>query len=83
VQKEADALVRQLGWPERAPAALATLTSFVNSLLEVARDDADSPDRRIARRVLAGLRASRRSVPHRKYQEWMAEISIPAPPSSH
>jgi poly(3-hydroxybutyrate) depolymerase len=83
VQKEADALVRQLGWPERAPAALATLTSFVNSLLEVARHDADSPDRRIARRVLAGLRASRRSVPHRKYQEWMAEISIPAPPSSH
>ena len=82
MQNEVDLLVRQLNWPERADEALASLQPVVTSLLEVARQDADSPDRRIARRVLAGLRASWRSVANRKYQEWMQEISVPTPPPS-
>jgi dienelactone hydrolase len=74
VRSEADSLVRQLGWPERADAALVSMKSFVASLLEVARKDADSPERRIARRVLAGLRASRNGVPNPKFQEWIKDI---------
>ncbi len=80
VQNEVDSLVRQLNWPEAADAALASLQPIVTSLLDVARQDADSPDRRIARRVLAGLRASRRSVANRKYQEWMQGVELPVPP---
>ena len=83
VRSEADSLVRQLGWPERADAALVSLKSFVASLLDVARQDADSSERRIARRVLAGLRASRGSVGNQKFQEWMTTIQLPAPPPSH
>jgi poly(3-hydroxybutyrate) depolymerase len=83
VQREADSLVRQLGWPERADAALISLKSFVASLLDTARQEADSSERRIARRVLAGLRASRRSVPNEKFQELMRDIQPPAPPQSH
>ncbi len=82
VRSEADSLVRQLGWPERADAALVSLKSFVASLLDVARQDADSSERRIARRVLAGLRASRGSVGNQKFQEWMTTIQLPAPPPS-
>jgi dienelactone hydrolase len=83
VKNEADSLVRQLGWPERADAALVDLKSFVASLLEIAYQDADSSERRIARRVLAGLRASRSSVPNKKFQEWITGIQPPAPPQSH
>ncbi len=83
VRSEADSLVRQLGWPERAEAALVSLKSFVASLLEVARQDADSSERRIARRVLAGLRASRGGVGNEKFQQWMTAIQLPAPPPSH
>ncbi len=82
VRSEADSLVRQLGWPERADAALVSLKSFVASLLDVARQDADSSERRIARRVLAGLRASRGSVGNQKFQEWMTTSQLPAPPPS-
>ena len=82
LQNEVDSLVRQLSWPERAPTALAGLNSIVASLLDVARRESDSSERRVARRVLAGLRASRRSVPNQKYQEWMQGIELPAPPPS-
>ncbi len=82
VKNEADLLVRQLSWPERADAALVSLKSFVVSLLDVARQDADSSERRIARRALAGLRAERRSVPNTAFQEWMEDIQPPAPPPS-
>jgi hypothetical protein len=50
------------------------MKSFVASLVDIARQPRDSSERRIARRVLAGLRASRRSVPNEKYQEWMKDI---------
>ncbi len=83
VKNEADWLVKQLGWPERADAALVSMQSFVASLLEVARQDADSSERRIARRVLAGLRASRRGVPNQKFQDWIEGIQPPAAPQSH
>ena len=83
VQSEADLLVRELGWPERADTALVNLKSFVASLLDVARQDADSSERRMARRVLAGLRGSRQGVPNQEFQEWMKDIQPPAPPESH
>ena len=83
VKSEADSLVRQLGWPERADAALVSLKSFVASLLDIARQEADSSERRIARRVLAGLRASRGGIANQKFQEWIAGIQLPAPPQSH
>jgi poly(3-hydroxybutyrate) depolymerase len=83
VKNEADSLVRQLGWPERADAALVDLKSFVASLLEIARQQSDSSERRIARRVLAGLRASRTGVPNKKFQEWITGIQPPTPPQSH
>ena len=83
VKNEADWLVRQLGWPESADAALVSMKSFVASLLVVARQEADSSERRIARRVVAGLRASRSGVPNQKFQEWMKDIQPPAPPPSH
>jgi dienelactone hydrolase len=83
VKNEVEGLVRQLGWPESADAALITLKSFVASLLDVARQESDSSERRIARRVLAGLRASRSGVPNQKFQAWMRDIQPPAPPQSH
>jgi hypothetical protein len=49
----------------------------------MSRQESDSSERRIARRVLAGLRASRRGVPNRKFQEWMETIDVPVPPPSH
>ncbi len=83
VRTEVEWLVRQLGWAERADTALSSLQSFVGSLLEVANQDTDSSERRIARRVLAGLHASRRGVPNPKFQEWMREIELPAAPQPH
>jgi hypothetical protein len=83
VTREVEVLVRHLRWPEQADAALASLESFAASLLEVARQDADSSERRIARRVLAGLRASTRGIRHPKFQAWMNDIQLPAPPPSH
>jgi acetyl esterase/lipase len=83
VQGEADSLMRQLAWPEQADLALVTLKSFVASLLDIARQDKDSSDRRIARRVLAGLRASRRNVANEEFQELMTDIQLPPPPQSH
>jgi len=74
VKGETERLVRELGWPERADAALVSMKSFVASLVDIARQPRDSSERGIARRVLAGLRASRRSVPNEKYQEWMKDI---------
>jgi hypothetical protein len=82
VKNEIESLTRQLSWPERADAALLSMQVTVASLLDVARQDADSSDRRIARRVLAGLRASRRIVRNQKYQEWMQAVQLPAPPPS-
>jgi hypothetical protein len=83
VQGEADSLMRQLAWPEQADLALVTLKSFVASLLDIARQDKDSSDRRIARRVLAGLRASRRNVANEEFQALMTDIQLPLPPQSH
>jgi hypothetical protein len=80
VKNQMEALVRQLSWPERADAALVDIKSFGSSLLDVARQDADSSERRIARRVLAGLRASRRTVRNQPYQEWIQGLQLPAPP---
>ena len=80
VKSEVDSLVRQLSWPERADAALVSLKSFVASLLDIARQPTDSSERRIARRVLAGLRASRGGVRNQNFQAWIAEVQIPAPP---
>jgi hypothetical protein len=82
LKNEVEGLVRQLGWPERADTAFTSLESFVTSLLDVARQDADSPDRRIARRVVAGLRASRVGVPNKQFQAWIQQIDLPAPPPS-
>jgi hypothetical protein len=78
LQREAEALIRQLSWPERADAALVSMKLFVGSLLEIARRQSDSSERRIARRVLADLRAARRGVPNQQYQDWMADIQLPA-----
>jgi hypothetical protein len=83
VKNEVEGLVRQLGWPESADGALVSLKSFVASLLNVARQEADSSERRIARRVLAGLRASRGGVRNQKFQDWIKDIQPPAPPQSH
>jgi hypothetical protein len=83
VKSEVDSLVRQLSWPERADAALLSLKSFVASLLDVARQPTDSSERRIARRVLAGLRASRAGVRNENFQAWIAGVQIPAPPQPH
>lgn len=83
VKSEVDRLVRQLGWAESADAALVSLKSFVTSLLDVARQPEDSSERRIARRVLAGLRASRSGVPNHNFQEWIADVPLPAPPQPH
>ena len=83
VKSEVDRLVRQLGWPERADAALVSLKSFVASLLDVARQPEDSSERRIARRVLAGLRASRGGVPNQNFREWIVDVPLPAPPQPH
>ena len=83
VKSEVDRLVRQLGWAESADAALVSLKSFVASLLDVARQPEDSSERRIARRVLAGLRASRGGVPNHEFQEWIVDVPLPAPPQPH
>jgi hypothetical protein len=80
VKSEVDRLVRQLGWAESADKALVSLKSFVAPLLDVARQPEDSSERRIARRVLAGLRASRGGVPNRNFQEWIVSVPLPAPP---
>ncbi len=82
LKSEVDRLERALGWPERADAALVSLKSSVASLLDIARKEADSSERRIARRVLAGLRASRSGVPNQKFQEWIKDVQLPAPPPS-
>jgi hypothetical protein len=74
VKGEAERLVRELGWPERADAAFVTMKSFVASLVDIARGPKDSSERRIARRVIAGLRASRRGVPNQAYQDWIRDI---------
>ena len=83
LQREAESLMRQLSWPERADAALVGVKLFVGSLLEIARRQADSSERRIARRVLADLRAARRGVPNQQYQDWMADIQLPTTPAPH
>ncbi len=83
VKREVEVLVRQLRWPEQADAAFASLTSFAASLLDVARQGTDSSERRIARRVLGGLRASTPGVRYQKFQEWVKELELPAPPPSH
>jgi hypothetical protein len=82
LKSEVDRLERALGWPERADAALISLKSSVASLLDIARKEAASSERRIARRVLAGLRASRSGVPNQKFQEWIKDVQLPAPPPS-
>jgi hypothetical protein len=82
VKAELDLLLRQLGWPERADEALVRVKSYVGALLDVARQDADSSERRIARRAVAGLRASSRGLPNQKFQEWMRDIHPPTPPPS-
>ena len=68
VKNEVDSLIRVLNWPERADAALVSLKSFVASLRDIARQPTDSSERRIARRVLAGLRASRAGVRNENFQ---------------
>lgn len=83
VKSEVDRLVRQLGWQESADAALVSLKSFVASLLDVARQPEDSSERRIARRVVAGLRASRGGVPNQNFREWIVDVPLPAPPQAH
>jgi hypothetical protein len=83
VKNQMEALARQLTWPERRDAALVDIKSFGSSLLDVARQDSDSSERRIARRVLAGLRAARRTVRNQAYQEWIQGLQLPAPPPSH
>jgi hypothetical protein len=83
VKNQMEALVRQLTWPERGDAVLVDIKSFGSSLLDIARQDGDSSERRIARRVLAGLRASRRTVRNKKYQDWIQNIQLPDPPPSH
>jgi len=82
VKNEVDRMVRQLGWPESADAASTNLKSFVTSLLDVARQGADSSERRIARRVVAGLRASRASLPNREFRDWLQGVQVPISPQS-
>ena len=82
VQNQVDLLLRQLGWPERAESTRIELKSFVGSLIAVARQDDDPSDRRVARRALAGLRASRSGVSDPQLREWLRDIQVPAPPPS-
>ena len=82
VKREVEVLVRQLRWPEQADAAFPRLTSFAASLLDVARQDGDSSERRIARRVLGGLRASAPGVRYQKFQEWVKDLECSSPASS-
>jgi len=83
VKNEVEELLRELGWPERADAAFVTLKSFAASLLDIAQQPRDSSDRRIARRVLAGLRSSRSTVRNEKFQDWIRDFRVPAPPQTH
>ena len=79
---DVDRLLRQLSWQERERIAFATLQAYVNSLLEASQAEADSAERRIARRVLSGLHASWRGVPHGDFRALMQQIQLPAPPQS-
>lgn len=71
ITDELNRLLRQLGWPERQQQAFLTLKTSVATLLEAARATNDSSDRRIARRALAGLRASSRAMPHADFRALM------------
>jgi hypothetical protein len=57
--------------------AFLALKAQVTTLLEAARAAEDSADRRIARRALAGLRASSRGMPHADFRELMQQADLP------
>jgi dienelactone hydrolase len=78
IANELNRLLRQLGWPEREGAAFVTLKAHVTSLLKAARTADDSAERRMARRALAGLRASSRGIPHADFREFMQQAELPA-----
>ncbi|MGE3509020.1 MAG: hypothetical protein AB7N65_09080, partial [Vicinamibacterales bacterium] len=64
-------LVRQLGWPERQHEAFQALKRNVATLQEAADALDDTIIRRIARRALAGLRASAQGIPHPEFRALM------------
>jgi dienelactone hydrolase len=78
IANELNRLLRQLGWPEREGVAFVTLKAHVTSLLKAARAADDSAERRMARRALAGLRASSRGIPHADFREFMQQAELPA-----
>jgi pimeloyl-ACP methyl ester carboxylesterase len=80
VSETMNRLLRQLSWPERERQAFATLQAHVNTLVEASWADEDSTDRRIARRTLAGLRASARGIPHDDLRDLMRQVELPDPP---
>jgi hypothetical protein len=77
ITDELNRLLRQLGWPERQREAFQTIKAHVATLLEAARVPEDSAERRMARRALAGLRASSRGVPHAEFRELMQQANLP------
>lgn len=79
VTAEGNKLLRQLGWPEREAVAFQAMRAHVTGLQQVAGAAEDSPDRRIARRALAGLRAAARGVPHAGFKVLMQNLDLPAP----
>ena len=58
----------------------ARLRERVTTLLQQSRAAEDSSDRRVARRVLTGLRASSRNIVHPEFQELLKQIGPPGQP---
>jgi hypothetical protein len=78
IANELNRLLRQLAWPEREREAFLALKGHVTSLLKAARATDDSAERRMARRALAGLRASSRGIPHDDFRKLMQQAELPA-----
>lgn len=77
VSNDLGRLTRQLSWPERQAVAFQVLTARVETLAQSARATEDSTNRRLARRALAGLRASARDIPHPEFRTLMDRTTIP------
>jgi hypothetical protein len=74
-----DEVYRLVGDVERRD-NLARLEERLTKLLEESKAAADSPNRRIARRVLAGLNASSRGIRNPELRELLARIRPPSQP---
>ncbi len=79
IASEVNRLLRQLGWPERERAAFVSLKALVTALMDAAQAPEDSAERLIARRAVAGLRASARGIPHADFREFMQQTQPTVP----